>query len=155
MFGSDMDWWVEEPGWSQAIGRRLASLRSPQPMPPILQSLLHAIVSTRSCSLLHLADLDPFFRAWEGGFASGALLGRLQRDSSRSFDTADEAFPQHLRKIVSEGNAYKTKKQLGLVGITEWSPIQVLDEEALAAKELARSSFTHRKMLTKLNKEEP
>ncbi|OVA17176.1 Mitochondrial inner membrane translocase subunit Tim17/Tim22/Tim23/peroxisomal protein PMP24 [Macleaya cordata] len=85
-----------------------------------------------------------------GGFASGALLGRLQGGQfgaikysmmfAMAGTTADFAIPRlyHLLQTKKEslfGNNENSEKKSGdWLKLPEWSPIQVLDEEALAAK---------------------
>lgn len=95
-----------------------------------------------------------------GGFASGALLGRLQGGRfgairySVIFAVAGTAFDftvQQMRPIllsfmdsVSKGNYPKKGPASSWWKIPEWSPIQVLDEEALAAKQAREAMLGNR-----------
>ncbi|KAG0462654.1 hypothetical protein HPP92_021130 [Vanilla planifolia] len=87
------------------------------------------------------SELDDLMNSAIGGFASGALLGRLQGTAVDYATLQMRPFLQHLRNIVSEGNAHKTGKSSGWWKLPEWSPIQVLDEEALAAKRAREEQF--------------
>lgn len=50
---------------------------------------------------------------------------------------------------------YGDKEKKGGWKLPEWSPIQVLDEEALAAKEAREKQLYAQRALGKLSKEEP
>ncbi|PIA25761.1 hypothetical protein AQUCO_10800033v1 [Aquilegia coerulea] len=92
---------------------------------------------------------DDLLNSAIGGFASGALLGRLQGGQvgaikysvifaivGTSIDFATLQLSSHLDKYRESmvGGNVKSEQKTGWLRLPEWSPIQVLDEEALAAK---------------------
>ncbi|XP_011089665.1 uncharacterized protein LOC105170557 isoform X2 [Sesamum indicum] len=81
---------------------------------------------------------DDLLNSVIGGFGSGAILGRLQVDYAAL----------KLKPAVSKF----TEKKGDWLKLPEWSPIQVLDDEAVAAKR-AREQEIYRNVHN-LNKEE-
>ncbi|KAM3683763.1 hypothetical protein ACB094_12G171000 [Castanea mollissima] len=102
------------------------------------------------------------------GFGTGALLGRLQggrpaairysiifaiAGTAADFTTVklEPALRNYSESIL--GNNSSQKKD-GWLKLPEWSPIQVLDEEAIAAKQAREQQLYAQRALGKLNKEE-
>lgn len=101
---------------------------------------------------------DDLVNSMLGGFASGAILGRLQGGPAGAvrysivfaiagtvLDFAAmqlQPFLQRYRELTSEWR------------LPEWSPIQVLDEEAAAAKRAREQQLYAQKTVGKLSKEE-
>ncbi|KAF5175003.1 Mitochondrial import inner membrane translocase subunit tim17 tim22 tim23 family protein, partial [Thalictrum thalictroides] len=92
---------------------------------------------------------DDLLNSAIGGFASGALLGRLQGGQvgaikysvifaivGTSIDFAALQLSSHLDKYRDSmvGGNENSEHKRSWLRLPEWSPIQVLDEEALAAK---------------------
>lgn len=112
------------------------------------------------------SEPDDLVNSAVAGFGSGALLGRLQGGQFGAFrysvifavvgTTVDFATIK-LRPALSnfKESIFKEKeKKPGWLKLPEWSPIQVLDEEALAAKEAREKELYARSALGKLSKEE-
>ncbi|CAI9107389.1 OLC1v1006734C1 [Oldenlandia corymbosa var. corymbosa] len=107
---------------------------------------------------------DDLLNSVIGGFGSGAILGRLQGGPVAAarysilfavVGTSVDYATIKLKPILSD--YYKTMvgegdKKQDWLKLPEWSPIQVLDEEALAAKR-EREEQLYRKVHN-LNKEE-
>ncbi|KAL9397747.1 hypothetical protein Peur_012000 [Populus x canadensis] len=112
------------------------------------------------------SEPDDLVNSAVAGFGSGALLGRLQGGQFGAFrysvifavvgTTVDFATIK-LRPALSsfKESIFKEKeKKPGWLKLPEWSPIQVLDEEALAAKEAREKELYAQRALGKLSKEE-
>lgn len=97
-----------------------------------------------------------------GGLASGAILGRIQGGHfgavkyAVAFAAAGTALDYAALKLSPQWPALKEhfSGDKDWFTLPEWSPIQVLDEEALAKKRAREELFAQR-ALGKLNKEEP
>ncbi|KAJ6941681.1 hypothetical protein NC651_007450 [Populus alba x Populus x berolinensis] len=112
------------------------------------------------------SEPDDLVNSAVAGFGSGALLGRLQGGQFGAFrysvifavvGTAVDFATIKLRPALSnfKESIFKEKeKKPGWLKLPEWSPIQVLDEEALAAKEAWEKELYARRALGKLSKEE-
>ncbi|PON36049.1 Mitochondrial inner membrane translocase subunit [Parasponia andersonii] len=109
------------------------------------------------------SDPDDLFNSAIAGFCSGALLGRLQGGpvgaarysvifaiAGTTLDYATIKLKVGLRDWT-ESTSEENKSWLKL---PDWSPIQVLDEEALAAKQAREKQLYAQRTLGKLNKEE-
>ncbi|KAK9088052.1 hypothetical protein Syun_030446 [Stephania yunnanensis] len=105
-----------------------------------------------------------------GGFSTGAILGRLQGGQigavkySVIFAIAgtvvDYATLQVKHRWQGDqesisGGSESSKDKSGWLRLPEWSPIQVLDEEALAAKRAREEQLYAQSTLANLNKKEP
>ncbi|KAI3461849.1 hypothetical protein Pfo_018512 [Paulownia fortunei] len=100
---------------------------------------------------------DDLLNSLIGGFGSGAILGRLQGGQIGAFrysvlfavvGTAVDYATLKIKPAISKF----TEKKDGWFKLPEWSPIQVLDDEAVAAKR-AREQQIYRNVHN-LNKEE-
>ncbi|KAF5464118.1 hypothetical protein F2P56_014225 [Juglans regia] len=108
---------------------------------------------------------DDLLNSAIAGFGTGALLGLLQGGQIAAVrysiifaiagTTADFATYRlnPLLKSYSEGNRENSQKG-GWLKWPEWSPIQVLDEEAIAAKQAREQEPYSQRALGKLSKEE-
>ncbi|KAL5215128.1 hypothetical protein ABZP36_004280 [Zizania latifolia] len=98
-----------------------------------------------------------------GGLASGAVLGRIQGGHfgavkyAVTFAAAGTALDYAALKLSPQWHALKEQFSVDKDWFTlpEWSPIQVLDEEALAKKRAREEKLFAQRALGKLNKEEP
>nr|XP_009403604.1 PREDICTED: uncharacterized protein LOC103987123 [Musa acuminata subsp. malaccensis] len=130
-----------------------------------------AIVTGCYCGAREIArdarasEPDDLFNSVIGGIASGALLGRLQggqlgaakyaiifaaAGTALDFTTIQlrprfQSFKNTLTRIKNGNSSWS---------FPEWSPIQVLDEEALAAKRAREQQLYGKRTFDKLNKEE-
>ncbi|MQL95773.1 hypothetical protein Taro_028427 [Colocasia esculenta] len=102
------------------------------------------------------SEPDDLVNSMIGGFATGAVLGRLQGGQlgalrySMTFAIAGTAFDYAALRLRPHLKIPNTNWRL-----PEWSPIQVLDEEALAAKRAREQQLNaQRTRLRELNKEE-
>lgn len=112
------------------------------------------------------SEPDDLVNSAVAGFGSGALLGRLQGGQFGAFrysvifavvgTTVDFATIKLRPALISfkESIIKEKEKKPGWLKLPEWSPIQVLDEEALAAKEAREKELYARSALGKLSKEE-
>ncbi|KAJ7008852.1 hypothetical protein D5086_005555 [Populus alba] len=112
------------------------------------------------------SEPDDLVNSAVAGFGSGALLGRLQGGQFGAYrysvifavvGTAVDFATIKLRPALSnfKESIFKEKeKKPSWLKLPEWSPIQVLDEEALAAKEAREKELFARRALGKLSKEE-
>ncbi|KAL0925435.1 hypothetical protein M5K25_003763 [Dendrobium thyrsiflorum] len=134
-----------------------------------------AIVAAFYCGARELArdarksEPDDLVNSAVGGFASGALLGRLQGGqfgairysiimavAGTAFDfSALKLSPvlQHFIRKVPEEKSQKNVGRSSWWRIPEWSPIQILDEEALAAKRAREEKNYAQRMLDKPKEE--
>ncbi|PKA61252.1 hypothetical protein AXF42_Ash006149 [Apostasia shenzhenica] len=135
-----------------------------------------SIVAACYCGARELArdarnsDPDDLMNSAIGGFASGALLGRLQGGRlgaircSIIFAVAgtalDFATPQlrpflhRIKNTLYDNSDENVNGKSSWWKIPEWSPIQVLDEEALAAKRAREEKLYAQRTLGNLRKEE-
>ncbi|KAL6652944.1 hypothetical protein ACP70R_011869 [Stipagrostis hirtigluma subsp. patula] len=98
-----------------------------------------------------------------GGLASGAVLGRIQGGHfgavkyAVTFAAVGTAFDYTAWKLSPHWPALKEQfsGKKDWFTLPEWSPIQVLDEEALAKKKAREEKLFAQRALGKLNKEEP
>lgn len=110
-----------------------------------------AVITGCYCGMRELArdarasEPDDLFNSVIGGVASGALLGRLQGGQLGAiryalvFSTVGTAVDYTTLKLrphlrVMKNTAEEMWSDSSLWKVPEWSPIQILDEEALAAK---------------------
>ncbi|KAI4365759.1 hypothetical protein MLD38_021718 [Melastoma candidum] len=100
------------------------------------------------------SDPDDLLNSAMGGFGCGALLGRLQGGQAGAIKysvlfavggTAFDYTVMKLRPIFATNDWFK---------LPEWSPIKVLNEEELAAKQAREEKLFTQRGLAKLNKEE-
>ncbi|KAI6674418.1 hypothetical protein NL676_002324 [Syzygium grande] len=100
------------------------------------------------------SEPDDLFNSALGGFASGAILGRLQGGQvgaikySALFAIAGTAMDLAILKLRP------ILKDIDSLKLPEWSPIQILDEEQLAAKKAREQQLYSQTTLGKLNKED-
>ncbi|KAB5569769.1 hypothetical protein DKX38_003562 [Salix brachista] len=132
-----------------------------------------AIVSGCYCGarefvrVVRKSEPDDLVNSTVAGFGSGALLGRLQGGQFGAFryavifavvGTAVDFATIKLRPALSsyKQSIFKDKeKNPGWLKLPEWSPIQVLDEEELAAKKAREKElYAAQSALGKLSKEE-
>jgi len=98
-----------------------------------------------------------------GGLASGAVLGRIQGGHfgavkyAVTFAAAGTALDYAALKLAPEWHAWKEQfsGKKDWFTLPEWSPIQVLDEEALAKKKAREEKLFAQRALGKLDKEDP
>ncbi|KAF8697235.1 hypothetical protein HU200_036100 [Digitaria exilis] len=98
-----------------------------------------------------------------GGLASGAVLGRIQGGHfgavkyAVTFAAAGTALDFAALKLAPEWRAWKEQLsgKKDWFTLPEWSPIQVLDEEALAKKKAQEEKLFALRALGKLDKEDP
>ncbi|CAD6264035.1 unnamed protein product [Miscanthus lutarioriparius] len=98
-----------------------------------------------------------------GGLASGAVLGRIQGGHfgavkyAVTFAAAGTALDYAALKLGPEWHALKEhlSGKKDWFTLPEWSPIQVLDEEALAKKKAREEKLFAQRALGKLDKEDP
>ncbi|KAL8129286.1 hypothetical protein V2J09_018441 [Rumex salicifolius] len=94
-----------------------------------------------------------------GGFGSGALLGRLQggqRGAMRYsviFAVVGTTFDYATVKLLPIMESYRNSMSNKELKLPDWSPIQILDEEALAAKRAREQQFAAQKAITIREKE--
>ncbi|KAL1826172.1 hypothetical protein DCAR_0314359 [Daucus carota subsp. sativus] len=101
---------------------------------------------------------DDLLNSAIGGFGCGAILGRLQGGvagavrysfmfaaAGTALDFAAPKIQSYLQSLQNDDSWLK---------LPEWSPIQVLDEEALAAKREREQQMLARRNTLDLNKEE-
>ncbi|RWV94657.1 hypothetical protein GW17_00042784, partial [Ensete ventricosum] len=111
------------------------------------------------------SEPDDLFNSVIGGIASGALLGRLQGGQlgaakyAISFAAAGTALDFTTIQLRPHFQSFKNtltriKNGNSSWSFPEWSPIQVLDEEALAAKRAREQQLYARRTFGKLNKKE-
>ncbi|TKW03874.1 hypothetical protein SEVIR_7G071400v4 [Setaria viridis] len=97
-----------------------------------------------------------------GGLASGAVLGRIQGGHfgavkyAVTFAAAGTAMDYAALKLAPEWHAWKEQlsEKKDWFTLPEWSPIQVLDEEALAKKKAREEKLFAQRALGKLDKED-
>ncbi|XP_010242661.1 PREDICTED: uncharacterized protein LOC104586955 isoform X1 [Nelumbo nucifera] len=101
-----------------------------------------------------------------GGFGCGALLGRLQGGQIGAIrysvifavvGTTVDYVTMQLKPVMQnyrESIFGSNEKTTDWFKLPEWSPIQVLDEEALAAKHAREQQLYAQRTLGNLNKEE-
>ncbi|KAL6851409.1 hypothetical protein ACP4OV_020342 [Aristida adscensionis] len=98
-----------------------------------------------------------------GGLASGAVLGRIQGGHfgavkyAVTFAAVGTALDYAALKLSPQWLALKAhlSEKKDWFALPEWSPIQVLDEEALAKKKAREEKLFAQRALGKFNKEEP
>ncbi|KAH7864769.1 hypothetical protein Vadar_033573 [Vaccinium darrowii] len=115
------------------------------------------------------ADPDDLLNSAIAGFGSGAILGRLQGGqigairysiifaivgttvdfATLKLKPALKSFHESLR-----GNNDGSQKNSGGLKLPEWSPIQILDEEAVAAKKAREQQLYAQRNVHNLAKEE-
>ncbi|KAK4749069.1 hypothetical protein SAY87_026518 [Trapa incisa] len=100
------------------------------------------------------------------GFGTGALLGNLQGGQAGAiryslvFAVAGTAFDFATMRLnpmmkAFNGSMFQHEKNgESRLKLPEWSPIQVLDEEALAAKKAREEKLYSQRVLGKMSKEE-
>ncbi|EOX93859.1 Mitochondrial import inner membrane translocase subunit Tim17/Tim22/Tim23 family protein, putative [Theobroma cacao] len=112
---------------------------------------------------------DDLMNSAIAGFGTGALLGRLQVCIANpggqlgayrysiifaAVGTAADFAALKLRPKLCNLSESMFDKNSGVLKLPEWSPIQVLDEEALAAKQAREEKLLAQRALGKLSKEE-
>ncbi|KAH7528314.1 hypothetical protein FEM48_Zijuj05G0059600 [Ziziphus jujuba var. spinosa] len=110
-----------------------------------------------------LSHPDDLLNSAFAGFGTGAILGRLQGGKygavkySVIFSVVGTTVDYATIKLKPVLRSY-TESILGKDGAgfkwPEWSPIQVLDEEKLAAKRAREKELYSQRILGKINKEE-
>ncbi|XP_020594114.1 uncharacterized protein LOC110034165 [Phalaenopsis equestris] len=135
-----------------------------------------AIVAACYCGAREVArdarksEPDDLINSAVGGFTSGALLGRLQGGQfgairysvifavvGTAFDFTTLKLTPILQHFIRTASEVKSQKNDGSSSswwrIPEWSPIQILDEEALAAKRAREQKIYAQRVLSKLEEE--
>ncbi|XP_052170546.1 uncharacterized protein LOC127786875 [Diospyros lotus] len=112
---------------------------------------------------------DDLLNSAIAGFGSGAILGRLQGGQigairysiifavlGTTVDFATLKFKPALKSFRESmlGSSDSSHKNGGWLRLPEWSPIQVLDEEALAAKKAREQQLSALRNVDNLSKEE-
>ncbi|KAL5562145.1 hypothetical protein UlMin_031892 [Ulmus minor] len=110
------------------------------------------------------SDPDDLLNSTIAGAFSGALLGRLQGGHIGALrysvmfaivgTTADFATIKLKAGLRDYKESISGKKDGNLLKLPEWFPIQVLDEEALAAKQAREKQLNEQMALGNLNKGE-
>ncbi|CAL5017508.1 unnamed protein product [Urochloa decumbens] len=98
-----------------------------------------------------------------GGLASGAVLGRIQAGHfgavkyAVAFAAVGTVMDYAALKLAPEWRAWKEQlsEKKDWFTLPEWSPIQVLDEEALAKKKAREEKLFAQRALGKLDNEDP
>ncbi|KAL8026855.1 hypothetical protein ABFX02_14G056800 [Erythranthe guttata] len=102
---------------------------------------------------------DDLFNSVLGGFASGTILGRLQGGRAgavrysfifAAVGTAVDYATLELKPVITD--FFTEMKNEDWFKVPEWSPIRVLDEEAVAAKKAQEEQIFRR--VHNLNKED-
>ncbi|KAL9239134.1 hypothetical protein vseg_013483 [Gypsophila vaccaria] len=124
-----------------------------------------AIVSATYCGarefvrVTRRAEHDDLINSALGGFCSGALLGRLQggqRGAMRYsiiFAVVGTGVDYATLKLQPLAKSYYDSVKGTDLKLPEWSPIQILDEEALAAKKAREEQLLAQRGITIRNKE--
>ncbi|XP_057520439.1 uncharacterized protein LOC130800786 [Amaranthus tricolor] len=105
------------------------------------------------------AEHDDLINSVVGGLCSGALLGRFQGGQrgavrySLMFAVAGTAFDFATLKLEPLVRSYYDSLFGGDLKLPEWSPIQILDEEALAAKKAREEQLRAQRAITMRSKE--
>ncbi|GAV70729.1 Tim17 domain-containing protein [Cephalotus follicularis] len=105
------------------------------------------------------SEPDDLLNSAIAGFGTGALLGRLQGGQrgavrySVIFAFVGTTVDYATLRLKPVFRSFREKIDHGLK-FPEWSPIQILDEEALAAKRAREQQLYAQRGLGKLNKEE-
>ncbi|KAL7263958.1 hypothetical protein ACSBR1_001997 [Camellia fascicularis] len=96
---------------------------------------------------------DDLLNSAIAGFGSGAILGRLQ---GTMVDFAALKLKPSLKSFHESiiGSTDSSGKNGGWLRLPEWSPIQVLDEEELAAKKAREQKLYAERNVHNLRKEE-
>ncbi|GMN50277.1 hypothetical protein TIFTF001_019440 [Ficus carica] len=106
------------------------------------------------------SDPDDLFNSAIAGFFSGAILGRLHGGPvgaakySAIFAIAGTTLDFAANKLKASFRDISEEEKKNWFKLPDWSPIQVLDEEALAKKEAREKQLYAERVLSKLNKEE-
>ncbi|KGN44634.1 uncharacterized protein LOC101211202 [Cucumis sativus] len=110
------------------------------------------------------SEPDDLMNSAIAGFGTGALLGRLQGGRlgsvrySLMFTIVGTTVDYATLKLKPTLRSYKESIIEGSsswMKLPEWSPIQVLDEEALAAKQAREQQLYAQRALGQLNKKDP
>ncbi|XP_022157212.1 uncharacterized protein LOC111023975 [Momordica charantia] len=110
------------------------------------------------------SEPDDLMNSAIAGFGTGAILGRLQGGQlgsvrySLMFTVVGTTFDYATLKLRPTFRSYKEsvfEESRNWMKLPEWSPIQVLDEEALAAKQAREQQLYAQRTLGQLNKKEP
>ncbi|KAA0026138.1 hypothetical protein IC582_002151 [Cucumis melo] len=110
------------------------------------------------------SEPDDLMNSAIAGFGTGALLGRLQGGQLGSvrysliFTIVGTTVDYATLKLKPTLRSYKESIIEGSsswMKLPEWSPIQVLDEEALAAKQAREQQLYAQRALGQLNKKDP
>ncbi|KAG6593015.1 hypothetical protein SDJN03_12491, partial [Cucurbita argyrosperma subsp. sororia] len=110
------------------------------------------------------SEPDDLMNSAIAGFGTGALLGRLQGGRLGSvrysimFTVAGTAIDYATLKLKPVFRSYKEtilEESSSWMKLPEWSPIQVLDEEALAAKQAREQQLYAQRVLGQVNEKDP
>ncbi|CAA7404731.1 unnamed protein product [Spirodela intermedia] len=103
------------------------------------------------------SEPDDLANSAIGGFATGALLGRLQGGQRGALRYSVIFAVSGTALDFAALQLYPFVKDISISSwrLPEWSPIKVLDEEALAAKRAREQKLYAQRTLGELNKEEP
>lgn len=105
------------------------------------------------------SEPDDLVNSALGGFCTGAILGRLQGGQlgavrySVMFAVAGTAVDYATVKLQPLLKSYCDSLLGGELKLPEWSPIQILDEEALAAKREREEQLRAQRAITIRSKE--
>ncbi|OMO95897.1 Mitochondrial inner membrane translocase subunit Tim17/Tim22/Tim23/peroxisomal protein PMP24 [Corchorus olitorius] len=106
---------------------------------------------------------DDLLNSAVAGFGSGAILGRLQGGRYGAYryslifavaGTAADFAALKLGPKLRNFSESMFDKKTGSLKLPEWFPIQILDEEALAAKKAREEKLYSQRAIGKLSKEE-
>ncbi|XP_038896923.1 uncharacterized protein LOC120085132 [Benincasa hispida] len=110
------------------------------------------------------SEPDDLMNSAIAGFGTGALLGRLQGGQLGSvrysliFTVVGTTVDYATLKLKPVLRSYKEsifEESSSWMKLPEWSPIKVLDEEALAAKQAREQQLYAQRALGQLNKKDP
>ncbi|EXB99104.1 hypothetical protein L484_007012 [Morus notabilis] len=105
------------------------------------------------------SDPDDLFNSPIAGVFSGAILGRLQGGPAGAakysviFAVAGTTLDFVINKLKASFRDISEEEKKNWFKLPDWSPIQVLDEEAQAKKEAREKQLYAERVLGKLNKE--
>ncbi|CAN8268551.1 unnamed protein product [Cochlearia groenlandica] len=137
--------------------------RKAHPNIPTVYATNYAIVAGCYCGarefvrITRRSEHDDLMNSAIGGMFSGALLGRLQGGPqgafrySLLFATLGTACDYAVLRAKPMLESFRN---MDSVKLPEWSPIQILDEEALAKKKAQEQKIFTERSFGRLNKEE-
>ncbi|CAA7045826.1 unnamed protein product [Microthlaspi erraticum] len=141
----------------------LSKHRKAHPNIPTIYATNFAIVAGCYCGarefvrITRRSEQDDLMNSVIGGLFSGALLGRIQGGPHGAF--------RYSMMFAAMGTAYdyaslrakpmlESFRDMDSIKLPEWSPIQILDEEAIAKKKAQEQKIFAERSFGRLNKEE-